>query len=155
MIHFADPHPDELLFSAWIRSAEHLHYPNKYTYFAEITGDQRFKPVVDFPCHLDQFIAALPISTSYTADALIQAHTFYPYYHPFLPAERAQMLYEAMCRGNGKRTYWCTNLMNSPIPRQGWFRYCSGCVIEDRATYGGSYWHRLHQIHGVLVCPKH
>ncbi len=29
------------------------------------------------------------------------------------------------------------------------------CVEEDRAEYGECYWHRLHQIPGVEVCPKH
>lgn len=155
MIHFADPYPDELLFSAWVRSAERLQYPNKYAYFAEITGNQRIKPIVDLPCHLDQFVAALPVPSSYPVETLIHEHTFYPYYHPFLPTDRAQMLYELMCGENGKRLYWCTNLMNSTIPRRGWFRYCPGCVTEDRARYGECYWHRLHQIHGVLACPKH
>jgi hypothetical protein len=152
---FTDPHPEELLFSAWVRSAERLHYPNKNTYFAEITGHQYVKPIIDFPCHLDRFIATLSVSSTYTVDFLIQAHTLYPYYHPFLSADRAQMLYKAMRGENGKRIYWNTNLMNSPVPRQGWFRYCPSCVIEDRAKYGECYWHRLHQIHGVLVCPKH
>jgi hypothetical protein len=100
MIHFADPYPDELLFSAWVRSAEQLQYPNKYAYFAEITGNQRIKPIVDFPCHLDQFVAALPVPSSYPVETLIREHTLYPYYQPFLPADRAQMLYE---QGAGAR----------------------------------------------------
>lgn len=155
MIHFADPYPDELLFSAWVRSAEHLQYPNKYSYFTEITGRRGIKPIVDLPCHLDQFVAALPVPSSYLVETLIREHTFYPYYRPFLPADRAQMLYELMRGENGKHVYWCTNLMNSTIPRRGWFRYCPGCVMEDRARYGECYWHRHHQIHGALVCPRH
>jgi hypothetical protein len=46
-------------------------------------------------------------------------------------------------------------ILKSQVPRQGWFRYCPQCVEEDRALYGECYWHRLHQINGVLVCPKH
>ena len=80
MIHFADPYPDELLFSAWVRSAERLQYPNKYAYFAEITGHQRIKPIVDLPCHLDQFVAALLVPSSYPVETLIRDHTLYPYY---------------------------------------------------------------------------
>jgi hypothetical protein len=155
MIYFADPHPEELLFSAWVRSAERLRYPNKHRYFAEFSGQLHTNPIIDFPCHLNQFVAALPAFSSYSADTLIQDHTLYHYYRPFLPYNRAQMLYESMCGGNGQQIYWHTNLMNSQIPRRGWFRYCPSCVMEDRATYGECYWHRLHQIHGVLVCPKH
>src|SRR5260370_6744086 len=157
MIYFADPYPEELLFSAWVRSAEHLRYPNKHMYFAEVRGQSRgmSKPLIDFPCHLRHFVAMLPRPSSYTADTLIQYHTLYPYYRPFLPIDRAQLLYEKMCGEDGKRIYWCTRLMNTSIPRKGWFRYCPGCVEEDRSMYGECYWHRLHQIHGVLVCPKH
>lgn len=34
-------------------------------------------------------------------------------------------------------------------------RYCADCVTQDRAQYGETYWHRQHQLPGVLVCPKH
>src|SRR5713101_4124025 len=101
MIHFADPYPDELLFSAWVRSAEHLRYPNKYAYFEQFTGRRQTEPIVDFPCHLDQFVAALPAPSLYTVDSLIQDHTLYPYYRPFLPAERALRLYENMRGDSG------------------------------------------------------
>ncbi len=33
--------------------------------------------------------------------------------------------------------------------------YCPECVKEDRATYGETYWHRLPQLPGVCLCPKH
>jgi hypothetical protein len=33
--------------------------------------------------------------------------------------------------------------------------FCPECVIEDDFLYGETYWHRLHQIQGVLYCPKH
>ena len=155
MIHFADPHPDELLLSAWVRSAEHLRYPNKYAYFEQFTGRRQTEPIVDFPCHLDQFVAALPAPSLYTVDSLIQGHTLYPYYRPFLPDERALRLYENMRGDSGSGLFWRTHLLKSPIPRQGWFRYCPQCVEEDRALYGECYWHRLHQIYGVLVCPNH
>lgn len=29
------------------------------------------------------------------------------------------------------------------------------CLIEDTQKYGEPYWHRMHQIPGVLVCPTH
>lgn len=34
-------------------------------------------------------------------------------------------------------------------------RYCPQCFDEDIATYGEPYWHRLHQIPGIAVCPRH
>lgn len=155
MIHFADPYPDELLFSAWVRSAEQLQYPYKDMYFEQFTGRRQVQLLVDFPCYLDQFIAALPAPSPYSAEMLIQDHTLYPYYRPFLPAVRSLQLYETMRGESGLGLFWRTHLLKSQIPRQGWFRYCPQCVEEDRVLYGECYWHRLHQIYGVLVCPKH
>lgn len=33
--------------------------------------------------------------------------------------------------------------------------YCAACAAEERQKYGEPYWHRLHQIKGVSICPKH
>ena len=39
------------------------------------------------------------------------------------------------------------------MPRS--LRYCPVCVTEDREAYGEAYWHRLHQVPCVEVCPLH
>src|SRR5207248_8301428 len=33
--------------------------------------------------------------------------------------------------------------------------FCPKCVAEDRQNFGECYWHRVHQVPGVLVCPAH
>lgn len=35
------------------------------------------------------------------------------------------------------------------------FRFCPDCVRDDISHHGVAYWHRIHQINGVAVCPKH
>ncbi len=34
-------------------------------------------------------------------------------------------------------------------------RFCPSCVEDDRQKFKGCYWHRLHQVPGVLACPEH
>ena len=34
-------------------------------------------------------------------------------------------------------------------------KFCPLCLEEDRNKYGEAYWHRHHQIPGILVCLKH
>jgi hypothetical protein len=34
-------------------------------------------------------------------------------------------------------------------------RFCPSCVEQDKANFGETYWHRIHQIPGVEVCPHH
>lgn len=44
------------------------------------------------------------------------------------------------------------------LPREDndrYLKYCPLCVKEDKARYGETYWHRLHQIRGMQICTKH
>ncbi len=34
-------------------------------------------------------------------------------------------------------------------------KYFPQCVESDRMAYGETYWHRVHQLPGVMVCPHH
>jgi len=36
-----------------------------------------------------------------------------------------------------------------------YLRYCPICAEADRERYGESYWHRVHQMQGVDICPYH
>lgn len=155
---FLDPHPDEVLYSVWARLSDSLRYPVKDDVPRELFGTKKAVPVVDLPCHLGFFFKNLPLGHSYTLDALIDQHTLYLLYAPFLPEDRLRRLREQMISGNGRFIHVLvgklgntTNSASSPL----WLRYCPTCVEEDRARYGECYWHRLHQILGVEICPKH
>ena len=36
-----------------------------------------------------------------------------------------------------------------------YLRYCPACVKEDRVKYAETYWHRIHQMIGIDICPIH
>lgn len=40
-----------------------------------------------------------------------------------------------------------------PLPER--LRFCPRCQTEDRELFKQAYWHRLHQLPGVEVCPSH
>jgi hypothetical protein len=48
-----------------------------------------------------------------------------------------------------------TGLMVSRIRTPKRFRFCPVCVTNDRKNVGETYWHRLHQLPSILVCPRH
>jgi len=56
---------------------------------------------------------------------------------------------------NGGSIYTRTGIMASSIVLNQYFKFCPACTEEDKLQYGELYWHRVHQIPGVLVCPKH
>ena len=152
---FTDPFPGEILYSAAARY--HHRAKNKRTSVTarDWFGEEAYRPVVDFPSHLDYLISALPKGHTYTADILIENHTLFPFYVPFLPAGRAVKIREYLRSSvDGGAVYPLLGMLTSKITLNA-LRYCPLCAQEDRRQYGEAYWHRVHQIPGVIVCAKH
>lgn len=41
------------------------------------------------------------------------------------------------------------------VPLPATLRFCPVCISEDRINIGEAFWHRVHQVPGVEVCPVH
>ena len=152
--YFCDPFPEETLHSALARWCALLRLPNQKLAVRQLFGTVNAQAVVDLPCHLDALLAALPPQHGYTADRLIDAHTLLPFYSPFSAAKRVKRLRGAM-RDDGKAIHMSIGLMAGRIRPPRWLRSCPECDREDTMRYGEPYWHRLHQLAGVEVCPIH
>ena len=152
---FPDPHPDELLYSICARFSDRMGYPTEYAVVQELFGTHAVKAVVDLPSHLGRLISMLPPGTSYTVDDLIDDHTLLPFYRSFLPPERLQCLRNDMCGDNGPGIHMRVGIVGCPIPLPVWLRFCPLCMAEDIKHFGECYWHRIHQVPGVEVCPVH
>jgi hypothetical protein len=153
---FPDPYPEEILYSVWARFSDQVRYSSKQDVLRELFGSRMHWAGVEFPCHLGYLVDHLPFGHSYTVDWFIEHHTLLPYYRPFLPPERIKRMRELMINGG----------INNPINRivgvvsretrsPLWLRYCPSCVEHDTELFGECYWHRLHQVLGVEICPVH
>ncbi len=153
---FRDPHPDELLYSICARFSDKMGYPAKKTVIKELFGRKTLTAIADLPKNLDHLCAALPSETNYTFDAIVNNHTLLPLYAPFLPVEQLQNLLEDMHRDTGgPGMHFRAGLTSNHIALPRWLRFCPQCAEEDRAYYGECYWHRVHQVPGVEICPRH
>lgn len=151
---FTDPDDDELLYSACARFSDKLKYPNAAT-AAQVLFGVETSAVVDLPTKIDYLISVLPKNHQYTSDIFIDKHTHFPYYAPFLPSERVQLLRSDM-RGNEgshirERLGITAGCLTPPVR----LRFCPECVKEDPDQNRETYWRRLHQLPGVEVCPNH
>lgn len=153
--YFLDPYPDELLYSVWARFSDQVRYPNRGDVSRELFGTKSDHALVDWSCSLSHLVDQLPEGHSYSVDTLINRHTLFPLYAPFLPPERRDRLRHQMTSGNGKALSARLGMLTSHIPPHGWLRFCPACVNSDRERLGETYWHRLHQAPGVEVCPVH
>ena len=54
-----------------------------------------------------------------------------------------------------KNSYKAELSIKRPHNENRQLKYCPLCVIEDRKKYGEAYWHNIHQIRGMPICPVH
>jgi len=153
--YFPDPYPDELFYSMCARFADRMQYPSRRAVISEIFGCENAIAIAELPTRLDNVIATLR-PEHYTADDLIDQHTLLPFYGPFMPSEWLNRLRADMrSNSNGVGIYRRAGIAGCHLPWPEWLQYCPLCMGEDKQHFGEPYWHRIHQVPGVQVCPTH
>jgi hypothetical protein len=152
---FPVPYEDELLYSILARYRIYSGNISLKSTLDDIYGYRNVTAVMDLPSHIDRIITNMPIGSKYSAEELVDKYTLYPLYSAFLPPEDAEIIKKYMKADKGGSIYNKIGLMASSISLNQYFKFCPHCIKEDIEKYGELYWHRLHQIPGVLVCHKH
>jgi hypothetical protein len=153
--HFPAPYPDELLYSICARFSSRAGYPNIKSVVEELFGSKTASAVIDLPNRLGYLTAVLPVNSSLTVDRLIDQHTLLPFFSAFQPASRIKQLRNDLRGSRGPAGHMRSGVMASRVPTPGYLRFCPACKREDEKRFGETYWHRLHQLPGVEVCPSH
>lgn len=154
--YFTDPYPDELFYSVCARYHARAKYKSKRATARDLFGSGQATVAIDLPSRFDFLIKSLPPGHHYSSERLIYCNTLLPFFSPFIPPNRLGKIYDEMCTGKkGGAIHGRIGILNSGI-RSEFLKYCTVCAKEDRLKYRqGPYWHRLHQIPGVIVCPAH
>lgn len=121
----------------------------------ELFGTATATAVIDLPNQLENVAGRFPEGASLTADTFIDRHTLLPFFSPFLPPARVEELRRNMRESSASAAHMRSGIMASRIPLPSRLRYCPACKVEDERRFREIYWHRLHQIPGVEVCPTH
>jgi Tn7-like transposition protein D/TniQ len=152
---FPTPYPDELLYS--IIARYHIRSGNispKIT-LQELFGSTTTIATPDLPANLNNLSKRLQHLIPNSAGDLIDRYTLYPFYRPFLPPQSDRSIQKSMKARTGSNIHTRAGIMASAISMPRYFRFCPECNAEDLDRYGEMYWHRIHQISGVFICPKH
>lgn len=153
--YFPDPYPDELFYSLCARFSTRMQYEFDQAVTEDLFGAAKMRPSLELPCYLDRLVKALPPGHPCTIDQLINWHTQLPFYSPFLPAQRVAQLRERMRGNDAQGIYLYSGRAASRMPSLEQLRYCPMCVKQDRRQWGEAYWHRVHQLVGIDLCPQH
>jgi hypothetical protein len=101
------------------------------------------------PGRFDRFVSNLPTSQQIDPTDLIEAHTLFPLYRPFVEDQISANWLKQMRQGTsaGPRVR-----ARAPIA----LKFCLSCMREDKTSKKiDPYWRRIHQVPEVSVCPIH
>jgi hypothetical protein len=151
---FTDPHPDELLYSAISRYHYRARNGSTESTARDLFGHARTYIIADLQSRLDYLASQLPPVT-YQVSQLIDEYTILPYFAPFMSAERHEEIRRDMRGEGGGSIHARLGILTSEITVE-YLRFCPDCAEKDSVTYdGGPYWHRIHQVPGIEICPTH
>ena len=153
LLFFPTPYPDEILYSVLCRYHSRSGKPSVLQTNLEIWG-KRYGKRLYLPDGIEYFACEIPKSANLTAERFIYENTIFPWLTPFLPEERADTLFGAMRYGHSN-TYNIIGFSKAFKTQPRYLRYCNQCIEYDVNRYGEAYWHRVHQLPGVYVCPDH
>ena len=154
---FPRPYPDELLYSIFVRY--HIRSGNK-------DFEQTVKDLLGYasqqlcgltlPNNLNFLVKNLGLVSNWTVESFIANNTLYSFYENFLTQPEAFLLRDLMRKKTGKPIFQVARIsVAEKNEARQFLRFCTQCLEEDFQRYGEAYWHCLHQVPGVLVCPVH
>ncbi len=151
---FPNPYPDELLYSVVARY--HVRSGNKT--FRQ-THEELFETIelqpdkIILPNNLNFLVSQLPEGSKLTVESLIKRNTLYPFFRTFLTPIEIYSFKNLLREKSSNSISQAAKI--SDKERNEVLKFCPKCRVEDEQKYGEAYWHRQHQIPGMLLCLKH
>lgn len=150
---FPEIFPDELLYSQLARYHAKSGYMIYRSAAEDLFNNPTVRPDIDFVNKLS-LDALNNITRTVSIESIIEKHTMFAYYGKFLNQDRRNTAFRALVSMQGNYN----NLLPMPKRKKDtdrFLRYCPLCANNDRLNFGEAYWHRIHQMQGVNICPVH
>jgi len=146
--------PDESLYSVLGRYHRLAGNASERESLRELVGDAQHVIMADLPGTLQRLADALP-GKRWTADRLIDELTLFPYFAPCLSPAQVAHARQAMQGATAEGVKMRLGLLASRIGGHIRLRFCQECRRQDADAFGQCYWHRIHQLPAVWMCPLH
>ncbi|MGR5108087.1 TnsD family Tn7-like transposition protein [Vibrio jasicida] len=143
--------PDETAYSLLCR----LHLRAAHNSFIKDTlslvNVNASRPANEFP----SYIPGLSRLIGLPELVIVNEMTTFQYYKPFCSEEVTNVLLKSLISGHTASLQARLGKIASRLPSKLPLTSCPLCVAYDIETYGTSYWHIIHQVAGLNVCPIH
>ena len=154
IIFFPTPYPDEILYSVFARYHDKSPNLNGSETAKDLFNVNRIVCCVEFPSLLANLLQNMPLNNPYDVDRLIADHTLFSFYTAFTSPENKNLIRQYMLHRDADIYNKITGIIN-PMAENKFLRFCPKCNEEALERYGELYWHRVHQIRGIYICPTH
>ena len=152
LTYFPSTYPDEWWYSVLCRYHVRSGHPKHATTISELYNGRpmvhgRLVPGGDCTAVLSN----LPPGVL-SIDDVLANHTLLPYYTRFFQADKKRQVWDALLDGHGSGI---TSLRTQMPDGTEGLKYCPTCYLLDTEKYGEPFWHRVHQIPLLPICPMH
>lgn len=147
--------PDETVFSLLARASCLCGAQSSKAICRSLLGtDEHASLIFDFPQRLAALASHLhgPLSDPVT---LVTQATVLPFYVRFRDPSMAAGAIAKMCGSTVAALKDDLGLRASAAGTGAYVKACPECMAVDTTTVGTSYWHRIHQLPSVTICPIH
>jgi hypothetical protein len=152
---FPKPANEELFYSVVARYSALLG-PSRPAFVQEDVFGRRLSIATwDLPTRIRDVLSQLPDGHELAPGQLIERHTLFPYYAPFVSSECATHARTLMEEGGGRALLYALRARPVGVTHSATFHLCRACVEDDENSVGMPTWRRVHQLPGVAVCPTH
>ena len=152
---FPLPYEDETLYSLISRYQVWSGNTNSKSLLRELYGKDTIIASKHMPSNINELKEHLPKQYPMSVERIINETTLYKYYLAFSDNEKAKIIYDYMVANDGSKIFATLGLSNNKITNINSLKYCKECVKEDVLNLGEAYWHREHQLPGIVICNKH
>ena len=151
---FPTPYPDETIYSVLCRLSLRLGCPS-YHHLSNLLIGRQLSLNSVVPHGIGKIASHIPKAASLAGEYFVHRTTTFPYFAPFLTEKRKQFVTEYLLDRNTDTVSTAKlGIHGLRHPKHFNLRFCNGCWNEDIRKYGEPYWHRTHQLPGVMMCPQ-
>jgi len=149
------PLPDESFYSTLCRYHMLSGNTKPSATFRSIFGKSNPSVSHPLPYDIGKFFKHFNVAQQKTRHEFLNATTLLPLLSVWLTEDRKKLLYKTM--EDSSRRNW-KRILSFELPytiNQSSIKFCPSCIKYDLKVHGVAYWHRSHQLPGVICCHKH